>query len=210
MVKKYRITLILTSIITICPMLVGILLWNRLPEQIATHFGNDNTANGWSSKPFAVFGLPLIFLAVHLLCFWATVNDPKRKNINEKFFCWILWIAPAISLICCLPSYGIALGYEIDIGLIACLMLGLLFIIMGNYMHKIKQNYTVGIKLSWTLNSEENWNRTHRMASWLWIICGILMMLNGILKIPYFVFAIILIMGVVPVLYSFLLYKKGI
>ena len=77
-------------------------------------------------------------------------------------------------------------------------------------MHRIKQNYTVGIKLPWTLNSEENWNRTHRMASWLFVLCGILFIINGaVLQTEWMVGAAIL-MAVVPGLYSFILYKKGI
>ena len=49
-------SLISGSILTISPSLAGILLWNRLPEKIATHFDQHNLANGWSSKPMAVFG----------------------------------------------------------------------------------------------------------------------------------------------------------
>ena len=33
-------------------MFIGIALWGKLPDTIATHFGADNVANGWSSKPF--------------------------------------------------------------------------------------------------------------------------------------------------------------
>ena len=57
-----------------------------------------------------------------------------------------------------------------DIGMLINILIGVMFVIMGNYMHKIKQNYSVGIKLPWTLNSEENWNRTHRLGSWLFVI----------------------------------------
>ena len=36
--------------------------------------------SGYSSKAFAVFGLPLILLAVHLVCVVATNIDPKSKG----------------------------------------------------------------------------------------------------------------------------------
>ena len=38
MIKKYKKTLIITAIVTLLPAVVGLLLWERLPEQIATHF----------------------------------------------------------------------------------------------------------------------------------------------------------------------------
>lgn len=212
MMKRYRYkeTLVITSLITVSPMLAGVLLWNRLPEEIATHFGRNNEVNGWSSKPFAVFGLPLFMLAIHLLCSFATMSDPKKKNINDKMFRWILWLIPVLSLITCLTCYGASLGYDVNVSMIIQILVGAVFAVMGNYMHKLKQNYTVGIKLPWTLNSEENWNRTHRGASWLWIVCGILMILNVVLKIDWLMLPVVIVMIAFPVAYSFVLYKKGI
>ena len=56
--------------------------------------------------------------------------------------------------------------------------MGLVFIIIGNYLPKCKQNYTVGIKLPWTLNSEENWNKTHRLAGYVFMLCGIMQIVD--------------------------------
>ena len=36
--KKYKTTLILTTLISLFPMVIGLLLWNRMPDTIATHF----------------------------------------------------------------------------------------------------------------------------------------------------------------------------
>ena len=86
---------------------------------------------------------------------------------------------------------------------------GLMFIIVGNYLPKCKQNYTIGIKIPWTLNSEENWNKTHRFAGWLWTICGILIMLTGFLGSFWVFLPIALLMVIVPVVYSYILHRKG-
>ena len=210
MMKKYKWTLILACIVSICPIIVGLILWNQLPDRIDTHFGSGGEANGWRSKAFTVFGITGIMTAVELILFFATTNDPKKRNIDEKLMRLILWIIPVLSLIVNFSCYAIALGKKVDIGMITNVCVGIVFIIMGNYMHRIKQNYTVGIKLPWTLNSEENWNRTHRMASWLFVLCGILFIVNGaVLQTEWMVGAAIL-MAVVPGLYSFILYKKGI
>ena len=84
MLKANRKTLIITSIVTILPMLIGIIYWNRLPDVMATHFGFNNEANGFSSKAFAVFGLPVILLAVLLVGAFITSHDPKKQNISAK------------------------------------------------------------------------------------------------------------------------------
>lgn len=53
MLKANRKTLIITSIVTIVPVLIGIICWNRLPDVMATHFGMNNEANqtGFGYEP---------------------------------------------------------------------------------------------------------------------------------------------------------------
>ena len=208
--KANKKTLIITSIVTILPVLIGIICWNRLPEVMATHFGFNNEANGFSSKAFAVFGLPLILLAVLWVGAFVTAHDPKRQNISPKMFSLMLWIAPVISLVAAATIYPVNLGYELDIAFFSELLLGLMFIIIGNYLPKARQNYTIGIKIPWTLANEENWNRTHRLAGYLWMICGILMILISLTRfVPAeWLVGIFLIMVLVPCIYSFWLHAE--
>ena len=213
MLKANRKTLIITSIVTILPMLIGILCWNRLPDVMATHFGINNEANGFSSKAIAVFGVPVFLLAVLWLGAFATSHDPKKQNISQKMFSLVLWIAPVISLAAAATMYPINMGYELDITFFSELLLGLMFIIIGNYLPKARQNYTIGIKIPWTLANEENWNRTHRLAGYLWMIFGILMILIGVTRfVPAaWLIGIILMTVLVPCIYSFWLHaSKGL
>ena len=210
MMKANKKTLIITSIVTILPVLIGIICWNRLPDVMATHFGFNNEANGFSSKAFAVFGLPLILLAVLWVGAFVTAHDPKRQNISPKMFSLMLWIAPVISLVAATTIYPVNLGYELDIAFFSELLVGLMFIIIGNYLPKARQNYTIGIKIPWTLANEENWNRTHRLAGYLWMICGILMILISLTRfVPAeWLVGIFLIMVLVPCIYSFWLHAE--
>ena len=210
MMKANKKTLIITSIVTILPVLIGIICWNRLPDVMATHFGFNNEANGFSSKAFAVFGLPLILLAVLWVGAFVTAHDPKRQNISPKMFSLMLWIAPVISLVAAATIYPVNLGYELDIAFFSELLVGLMFIIIGNYLPKARQNYTIGIKIPWTLANEENWNRTHRLAGYLWMICGILMILISLTRfVPAeWLVGIFLIMVLVPCIYYFWLHAE--
>lgn len=208
--RPYRKKLILSTLLTCFPLLVGLLLWNRLPDTVATHFGTDSAPDGWSSKAFAVIGMPLLLTALHIFAVTVTLHDPKRKNIGTKILGLIFWIVPAVSMICCLSTYAYALGIPVDIGLIVNLLVGIVFILLGNYMSKNHQNYTVGIRLPWTLDSAENWNRTHRLASVLWIIAGIVFIANGFLQNTFVTFAVIAAAAIVPMVYSFILHTKGI
>ena len=206
--KKYKKTMILTSIVMLIPILIGVLLWDRLPEQVATHFDFEGNPNGWTSRGFTVFGIPLFLLVCQWIAAAATLSDPKHKNLSEKVFKLILWLVPIVSLILVFVTYGYALGYETPEGSIAFAIMGIFFIVIGNYLPKCRQNYTVGMKIPWTLHDEENWNHTHRMAGYLWMLGGLIMLANIFLKWDW-LFAVVLIVAVlVPMIYSYLYYRK--
>ena len=215
--KKYKTTIIITTLITLLPIVIGLFLWNKLPDTLATHWGSDGTANGWSSKTFSVFGMPLILTAIHVLCLFVTLNDPKKKNIHKKPMALIFWLVPVISLLANCSTYLIALGVDFSIEIFISALIGVFFIVLGNYMPKLQQNYTIGIKLPWTLNSEENWNRTHRLGGKLYIVMGIAMILMSFIDsllgseaAAWIILSVITIGAIIPAAYSFYLYKKGI
>ena len=210
MIKKNLKTLIITSVVILLPILAGVILWNQLPDPMPSHWNASGEIDGWSSKPFTIFGLPLILLAAQWLCVLGTAADPKKNNHPEKILHLVLWIIPVLSVVMHTFVYLIALGYGVSMEVVMPVLIGVIFTIIGNYLPKCKQNYTIGIKIPWTLNNEENWNKTHRFAGWLWTVCGILIMLTGFFGGFWVFLPITLLMVLVPVLYSYLLHRKGL
>lgn len=209
MIKQNKWKLIFTSIATLIPIIIGLVIWNELPDTIATHWGINGEPDKYSSKAFAVFGLPLLLFVIHWICVFATKLDPKGKNINTKMFAIVLWICPGISIVMNTLVYLIALGKEIRFVSVVIIFMGLLFILIGNYLPKCRQSYTMGIKLPWTLNDEENWNKTHRMAGALWVIGGIILCATAIFESFIIFFSIVLVMVIVPTVYSYMHYRKN-
>lgn len=206
--KKYKKTLIFTSIITLMPIIAGLLLWDQLPERMATHFTSDGTANGWSHRGFVVFGLPIMLVMLQVLCMGVTLADPKKRNINDRLFNLILWLMPVISVVAHLHIYAFSLGYQTNVSTYITIFLGGAFIVVGNYLPKCRQNYTMGIKLPWTLDDEDNWNHTHRLAGYLWILGGFAMIVNVFTNYEWLMIMIIAVMVAVPMVYSYLYFKK--
>lgn len=209
MIKKNKAKIILTALITIIPMIAGIILWDILPEILPTHWGIDNQIDGYSSKAMVVFGIPLFMLAIHLICIACTSADPRKVNINPKMLWLVLWICPIMSLLCEGVIYCTALGFEVDVSFVICFVMGAIFTVLGNYMPKCRQNFTVGIRIPWTLASEENWNKTHRLAGGLWVAGGILIMLTAFLRNFWVFFAILMAISIIPIIYSYVHYKKS-
>ena len=213
MIRKHKGELIVTSLIILFPIVVGLILWNRMPETLTTHWGIDGQADGYGSLPFAVFVPPLTLLAAHWLCFLVTAKDPRNQNRNWKPIRLVLWIMPVLSNICGAIMYALALGVHVSVSGIMVAAIGLMFVAIGNYLPKCRQNYTIGIKVPWTFASEENWNATHRFGGRVWMAGGVVVMLCALLPAGWnagVMVAGIVILAVAPILYSYLYYRKQV
>ena len=210
MIKKNLKTMIITSIVILLPILVGVLLWDKLPAEMATHFDENGVADGWEAKEVAVFGLPLFLLVVHWFCMAFTSVDPKRQNFSDKIITLVMWLCPVVSIVGNGATYLYALDNTVNTMPMGMMLLGCVFIVIGNYMPKMKQSYTIGIKVPWALNSEENWNRTHRFGGYMYILAGVVTIIGGLMKLFWFVPVALVLAVIAPTVYSFLLYKKGI
>lgn len=211
MLKQYKKSLILTSLLTLLPIPIGLLLWNRFPETMAVHFGITGEADGYASPNFAVFALPLLMLAFHWLCIFFTARDKGNQGRNQKMFHIVLWTIPIISNLSLLGLYAFALDVEFSPVVWTVVPMGLLFALIGNYLPKTRMNSTMGIKVPWAYSSEENWNATHRFAGKVWVIGGILVALCGLLPHIWAVSAMIVFMVVLcvlPIVYSYRFYRK--
>lgn len=211
MFKKNWLKILISSLVTLSPIAFGLIMWNKLPETMATHWGVSGEADGFSSRTFAVFGIPLFLVALNILCMVITSFDKKNKNQNKKAFNIIFYIVPIISIFCSYIMYAGALGKITDVSVIMPLFLGLCLIIVGNILPKIRQNTTLGIKIKWTLESEENWNATHRFGGKVWVICGLLILPTAFLPdlLMLIAFFTILISSIIIItVYSYRFYKK--
>ncbi len=206
--KISKRTIIITSILIFLPVVFGLVMWNQLPDPMPTHFGVDGQADGWSSKGFAVFGLPLIILGAHLLCIFASKTDPKSKNYSEKLFGLIVWLMPVLSVLVNGAMYAYALGTSIDVTMLIMVFVSVLFIVIGNYLPKCRHNYTMGVKLPWTLADENNWNATHRLAGYVWMLGGMVLLINSFFFNMYVFFMVVVAMVMIPTVYSYLYYRK--
>ena len=85
MMKKYKWSLLLGSLLSLSPILIGLLLWNQLPAKLPTHFSTGNTPDGWSSKAVTVFGLPLFMFAMMWFCF--LFKTPEHQSEADPGTC---------------------------------------------------------------------------------------------------------------------------
>ena len=206
--KASKKEMILSVVLCLLPILLGLILWKKLPEQVPTHFNLKNEPDGYSSKAFAVFGLPLIMAALDALCLFGLSSDPKADKHSTVLSKMMLWFIPGLSILVSSLCLLIAIGKNINLALIIQLFIGLLFVVAGNYLPKCRQNYTMGIKLPWTLNDEDNWNYTHRLGGFVWVIAGVVQMVNAFIGSPWVFFGIVFAAVIIPMAASYIYFRR--
>ena len=204
---------LLTTVICLLPMIFGIAVCGKVPAEIPMKWYSDGSVGQYMPKEVTIFGLPLFLAVINGVVHFAINTDPKKANIGSSLKMIGKWICPLASLIAvpCALLYG--MGYRVPMERVIPIVIGIAFVAAGNYFPKSRRNYTVGIKIPWTLNSDENWKKTHHLAAYMWMISGVLIILMAILPGGFLYVglpAAILLMAFVPIVYSYLLYRKGI
>lgn len=209
MKKKIDIVLITSTLVCFLPMLLMAVLYNRLPQQVPIHWNASGEVDNFAPKAIAAFGLPIFFALLNLIVHIAMNNDPKKANASTTFKLFAKWLVPVMSVVVMSVTAFISMGVDVPVQVVIPAFVGVIIIICGNYLPKSRQNYTVGIKLPWTLNDETNWNKTHRLAGYLWILGGLLMIVSAFVSFwPLFI-AVLIVLVVVPSVYSYALYRKS-
>ena len=211
MIKKHWKQLLLSSAVILLPMIAGIVLWDRLPSSMNIHWGADGQPDGTAGKAFAVFFPSLLILGFHWLCVFITNKDMNDQT--PKAMVLTLWICPTLSLAMHSIMYTVALGLDVNMGMLLFLPLGILFAVMGNYMPKFRRNSTMGIKTTWALADDENWNATHRFGGRVWMAGGLLVCVLSCLPWDWAVpvtFVVIFAFAFAPMIYSWQYHKKQV
>ena len=209
--KKNKWMIIISALITLIPIIAGVILWDKLPDMVPSHWGVNGEVDGYLAKPMFVFGMPLIMVALILVGSIATATDPKNANHGKKSLVLVYAIVPALSIILSTFTYCSALGVDVPMLNLVVAVVGIVLIFVGNYLPKCKPNYTIGIKIMWTLNSDKNWVATHRFAGKVWFVGGVIVAISALLPtgiLPWVAFAVFAITALAPVIYSVVYFKN--
>ena len=61
-----------------------------------------------------------------------------------------------------------------------------------------------------TLKSEENWNKTHRLGGFVFMICGVLILVSSWAGISWMTVVALFAMIIIPMVYSYILHRRGV
>lgn len=206
--RKNSIISIIASLVIL--IIFNALFYNKMPDQLPTHWNFQGQADDYSSKFQAMVMIQGFLVLMNLFLCFMLDNDPKNERQNNFLMTLTKLSMPIMMIVIYVITILAGLGREVNTSVIISLLMGVLFIAIGNYMPKVKRNYTVGIKLPWTLNSDENWRRTHRFGGLCFILMGLCFFATPFVKSELIIFIPIAIVLIFPMIYSYYLYTKGI
>lgn len=209
-----RTTTILVLLMLVVATAAGILFWNQLPDPMASHWDINDQVDGYMSKFWGVFMMPLMTAGLFLLFLVIPSIDPLKANIAKFRGAFNLLIVLIIAFMLYIHGLTLAwnLGYT-DFQMSGALLpaIGLLFIFIGFMLRQAKRNFFIGIRTPWTLSSDRVWDETHRLGAVLFIISGILAFIGGLFggTIAFWLMFVPLIGSTLFLLvYSYVLYQQ--
>lgn len=150
---KWKI-LIITCLVCLSPILLGLSMWDALPDVLPIHFDINNNPDNFASKGFAVIALPLIMAAAQALtCFILDLNA-KQKGEIKKLELVTKWIMPIMSVVLQGVTLGIGLGKDLDVRKVVVALVGCMLIVLGNYLPKAGyvKNYNLDTQTARKIN----------------------------------------------------------
>jgi len=184
----------------------------QLPEEMASHWNTRGEVDGYISKFWGLFLMPLVALGCFLLFIFLPKIDPLKKNVEKfrKYFDIFILIIILFLLYIYLLTVFWNFGFRFNIIRLMAPAMGFLFFYCGILIKNAKRNWFIGIKTPWTLSSDKVWDKTHKLGGKLFKIIGIISFL-GVIFPNYFVWLILvptLVITLFILFYSYFEYQK--
>lgn len=189
---------------------VSAAIFPMLPERIPSHWDIQGKVDGHSSRMQAALILPIMLVVMAGVFAALPWMSPKGFSLDQfkGVYSQIVVTALALFLYMHVVSYAASLtGWDVGRAIVIGAMVAIGF--MGNQLGKVRPNFFVGVRTPWTIASERVWTDTHRLAAWVFVGAGIVGSLATMLGANLLVaFGILMAATLMPVVYSFVHYKR--
>lgn len=203
---------IISLVIIVVTFIVSAYFFPILPERIASHWNEMGEVNGYMSKFWGTFLIPILMIVFLFIFLVVPRMDPKQKNIEEVRGAYDAFLVSLFIFFGVIQGFILAanLGSGISANRVFPVAIGFLLIVLGFIFEKLKQNWTIGIRTPWTLSSEVVWNKTHALGGKVFKIIGIIACLGAAFsQYAVWFFLSPIILGIIIIfVYSYRIYKK--
>lgn len=207
-----RMALIVMIALILVAFMSGLLLWERLPAQMASHWNAADEVDGYLPRFWGVFLMPLISLGMAALFLVLPLIDPLRENVARFRGMFNLFIVILIAFLLYLHLLTLVynLGIHFRLSRMMLPAMGVLIFFAGELLRQAKRNWFIGIRTPWTLSDDRVWAKTHHLGSILFKAAAGVIFLSIFLPGSGFwvVLSALLLAAFVPLGYSGWLYER--
>lgn len=186
--------------------------YDQLPDTLATHWGINGQANGYSPKLEGLLIIPAISVFIVALFMILPRIDPLRKNYASFRKYYDGTFVMLTGFFTCLQALIIFwnLGYAFSFGGMLAFAFGILFYYLGILLEKAKQNWFVGIRTPWTLSNAKVWDKTHKLGGKLFKAVGMVTFIGAFILDSILIISVALVIAaaIAAVVYSYLEFRK--
>lgn len=204
-------TLFVSAVFVALALGVAIWLWPQMPAQVPVHWDVHGQANGHASRLWAVAMWPLLIAALAGLTALLPAISPRRFEIKPfaGIYGALMLAIQGVMLVLGMAAMAAGAGHAVPMTTIALLAVGVLLMVLGNYMGKLRRNFFMGIRTPWTLASEAVWERTHRLAGWLFVLAGVAMVIAApIPAVRWLSLGVVAVACLAPAVCSYFIYRR--
>jgi uncharacterized membrane protein len=188
--------------------------FDELPALVPTHWNIHGDADAWRPREdmFGVFlllpGVMAGWVGLTLLLPWLSPAKFKVDSFRSTYGYLMFLIQGMFLYIHGVVLLG-SLEAPLDVGRVLVAGICLFLALTGNVLGKVRRNFWMGVRTPWTLADERVWERTHRLAAWLFVAGGLFGCLGALLGLNLIVcFVGVMVAALVPVVYSLVIYKR--
>jgi uncharacterized membrane protein len=206
-----KATAVITGLI-LFSFIISIYFYPHVPEPMATHWNFRGEVDGYMSKLWGVFFMPVMTTGLAVLFMAIPRIDPKKENIAKfrKYYDGFVIILIFFMLVVHLQTLLWNTGIRISPNTVLPVGTGLLFYYIGVLVENAERNWFIGIRTPWTLSSDRVWRKTNRLGGKLFRAAGIAAVLGAFFPELAFFFILgpALFIAGFTVVYSYLEYQK--
>lgn len=199
-------------LVVIISLIIGIIAYPKLPASVPSHWDAAGNLNGYTSRFWGAFLMPIISLGMFLLLLIVPKLDPRKENIQKfrKYYDGLIFVLMLYLFALYVYTLLWTFGFKFPIMQLMSILFAGLFFYIGILMENAKQNWSIGIRTPWTLESESVWNKTHKLGGRLYKSMVIFALVG--LFLPNAAFWLIILpiftISIYLVIYSYIEYKK--
>lgn len=204
------------GIILVVAVAATMAVYSRLPDEMPTHWNAAGEVDGTMAKPWGPFLFPILMAALTAVILVLPRISPRGYELEARgrAFRAILMTILLFMLAIHAITLAVALGHPVSMGIAVPVLLGVLLVVMGNYLSKVPRNFFLGVRTPWTLADEDVWFRTHRLAARTFMLGGLAIAVGAPLAgeehAQSVVLGAVMFAALVPVIYSYAIYKKEV